>query len=425
VNALSARDDSPLVAGPDVAPIDDVQRLQRLRLQAGMFESALAVFTLPRHRQIMRGYLSRAATRDGDLDAAEAWLAPCDTRSDDLHTDSAWRISRAYLDTAREVWGDVLEALADDLPIADHSVPLAVLLRANAWEKHGDLGRASAVLREAMAKGVGMRRSLETIGAVHAEWGLCRRTFQAADAAHTAKAAAAAGGVAGSVGGIFYWTGLAMLAVSLVCVVLTVGFGAGALLGVVPLIVKLKPAVTATLVSIGGVSGTLAFVFAMFLPATLPVGAIFSFVGYKLRQGAKKAQRLRLHGIRGTAEVVGLAPTGMSVNDVPQMEIRLRVRLPDVDPYEAKTRMLLAPHLAAQFAPGVTVPVRADPDDHREFAAISPWWSSKPRSRRRSRTPTGTLSQGLLRSRWPPLVRQPASVRATYGGPSWKACPIA
>jgi hypothetical protein len=40
--------------------------------QRALFESALEVFSLPRHRQMMLGYPSRCACRAGDLDAAQA-----------------------------------------------------------------------------------------------------------------------------------------------------------------------------------------------------------------------------------------------------------------------------------------------------------------------------------------------------------------
>lgn len=441
VNVLAARDDSPMVAGPAAVPVDEAQRMQRLRMQVGkpllpppalealvpggridpwkvqevfavwqstreetrntrsydaaerlvyltmvlanhhsqhqdplrqraMFESALAVFTLPRHRQVMRGFLSRAAAREGDLEAAEAWLAPCDTRSDDLHTDTAYRISRAYVDTRRKAWTavhDVLGAGAADVPVADHSEPLAVLLRANAWEQRGDLARATELLREAMKRGVAVRTSLESILAVHADWGLCRQTFQRAEAAHTAQAAKSAGGPLGGVGGIFFWIGVLLLIVSVICIVLMALFGVGAAVaGVIPALIRLRPAMSVSIASFAGICGTLAFVCLMILPTTLPMGGIFTAIGYAFRKSAKRAERLRLHGIRGTAQVLGLRPTGMSVNDVPQMELTLRVQLPDTDPFETKTSMLLPPHLAGQFAPGVTVAVRADPDNHRE-----------------------------------------------------------
>jgi hypothetical protein len=437
-NALGLRDDSPLVAGPAVAPVDDAQRTQRLRLQAdrpllpppalqalvpggrieawkvqevfavwqstreearttrsydaaerlqyltmvlanhyseqkdalrqrAMFESALAVVTLPRHRQMLRGYLSRAATRDGDLEAAEAWLAPCDTRSDDLDTDTAWRISRAYLETGRAAWPAVLALLGsgpDDVPIADFSVPLAVMLRANAWEQQGDPGRAVDLLRKAMAKGVSMRRALETISRLHPDPKLCPTAFPRAEAAYTVAAAKAAGSGSGLVGGIFYWSGVAMLAVSALCLVLMVLFGAGALIGAIPAVVRLPNAVSATLVTIAGISGTVAFTCAMILPTTLPMGGIFAGVGYAFRKAGKRAERLRLHGIRGTADVLAIKPTGMTINDVPQMALTLRIRIPDADPYEASTSMLLGP--GSPITPGVTVPVRVDPEDRKQ-----------------------------------------------------------
>ena len=48
----------------------------------------------------MHGFLARDATRLGDPEAGEKWLALMPPSSDDLHIDSAYRITRAYVATA-------------------------------------------------------------------------------------------------------------------------------------------------------------------------------------------------------------------------------------------------------------------------------------------------------------------------------------
>lgn len=439
-NVLVARDDAPLVEGPQAtAPVDEAERISRLRRQTGrpllppaslegllpngrlepwkvqevfavwqatreevrtsgafdaaerllfltmvlsdhhaktdqlrqraMFESALVVLTLPRHRQIVRGYLSRAATREGDLEAAEGWIAPCDRASDDLDTDTAWRLSRAYLDSAREDWAAVLSVLGranDAVPITAAAAPMAKLLRANAVERAGDPAAAEALLREAMAEGAMVRASLEVLRERHRDQAWCRVSYPRAEAAHTAKAAKAAGAGPGGVGGVFYWTGLALNVVSVLAILGMVVAGIVALVvGVVPTVVHVNRSVASTFGAVAGVMGTVAFTLAMVLPTTLPMGLIFWLVGRGLRNSGKRAERLRLHGRRGTAEVLGWSSTGMSVNDVPQMKLQLRVDLADAEPYEAEATMFLAPHELAALR-GATVPVRVSPDDRNQ-----------------------------------------------------------
>ncbi|HVJ93396.1 MAG TPA: hypothetical protein VM580_26525, partial [Labilithrix sp.] len=113
--------------------------------QRSLLEGALDVVTLPRHRQILRGFLTRAAVIAGDLEAAEAWLKPCDAQSDDLSMDSEWRFSRAFIDTAKGNFENVLRVLGrgpNDVPIEDASEDVCAVLRANACERLGQVDLA-------------------------------------------------------------------------------------------------------------------------------------------------------------------------------------------------------------------------------------------------------------------------------------------
>ena len=163
--------------------------------QRALFESALEVFSLPRHRQMMLCYLSRCACRAGDLDAAQRWLTQCDPRSDDLAMDSSYRFSWAFIDTARGNFQGVLAALGqqfDEVPIQDALDGSACALRANALEKLGNLPGATEELRTGFARGPMLRATIEKFLEVHPSFGLCPQSLQQARAGHTEVAASAA-----------------------------------------------------------------------------------------------------------------------------------------------------------------------------------------------------------------------------------------
>ncbi len=317
--------------------------------QRAMFESALEVFFLPRHRQMMRGYLARCAARAGDLEAAERWLAPCDTRSDDLDTDSAYRFSRAFIDTARGEFKAVLGTLGhrlDEVPLMDAVDTVAAVFRANAWERLGQTDRAVALLKETMGKGgANARRSMKQMIERYADWELCQGSYAQAEASYRQAASVAAGKRAsGGVGIIILPIGCLMLLVAIglvgaaaVCLALTLFAGA-----------DLGEAVGG--MGITGVS--------LLIP-----GLIMSGVGFRLRAAAKKARRLRQHGVSAYGEVTAVRHTGTKINDVPIVEIRLRVQLEGHDPVDTSAKMLLGAAEVALFQIGRTVPVKVDPDD--------------------------------------------------------------
>jgi len=111
---------------------------QRLR---ATLEAALEVARSPRARQILYAFLARSAARVGAVQAAEAWLAPCDARAQNLEMDTSYRVARAYVSTAKGDHQTALDVLGPELgavPIQDTTECFASVLRANALEHiHG------------------------------------------------------------------------------------------------------------------------------------------------------------------------------------------------------------------------------------------------------------------------------------------------
>ena len=319
-----------------------VDQTDRLR-QRAMLESALEVFTLPRHRQVMRGYLCRSACRLGDLQAAEQWLAPSDRQSDDLETDSEYRYSRAFIDTARGDWNAVLHTLGgrfEDVPIQDAMDAVCSVLRANAWERLGNMQAAVGLLQQAMAtQGASGRQTISRVIALNAAMHLCQQSYPVAEGQHAVVAGkAAAEAVSGGIHKPFFIIGVLCLLASAVCIVLMLtdlifDVPSGAAFG-------------------GGIA----------LVTLLPMGLIFGGIGYAMGKAAARAERLRVHGIVGTGQVMGAQPTGMAINNVPQMAIRLQILLPGRPPYEATTKMLMSAGVAHALVPGTSVSVRVDPE---------------------------------------------------------------
>jgi hypothetical protein len=102
-----------------------------------MIENAVELLPDRRHRQVLRAELCQLAVRSGDLEAAERWLRPCNSRSSDLRMDTAYRLAAGYLALGRGEFLQVLALLgrqANDLPIADGSDVDATALRATATE---------------------------------------------------------------------------------------------------------------------------------------------------------------------------------------------------------------------------------------------------------------------------------------------------
>lgn len=316
--------------------------------QRSLLESTLEVVTLPRHRQIMRGFLCRAAVRARDLEGAEAWLAPCDASSDDLQSDSAYRFSRAFLDTARGDFQRVLHVLGqgpNDVPIEDASDDVCAVFRANAWEKLGRVDQATALLRDRMQVGGGSGRStVQRVVQLYADWQLCAQSYPQAAAGHAQVAGQmAAQRASGGIHIVFIPLGILMLAGGIAAVGVVV---AGAL-DLLEIASEAFAGIGITGVTLGG------------------VGLLFLVIGLAMKKSAQRAAWLRTHGLSATGQIQGIQPTGLSINDVPQVELTLLVSLAGRAPYQARAKVLMSGGLGG-LGQGGTVALRVDPRNPAE-----------------------------------------------------------
>ncbi len=281
-----------------LAPMGDDAALRAI------YEGALEVVTLPRHRQAMRCYLARHAARTGDFESAEAWLAGCDPGSDDLFVDSAWRVSRAYLETAYGRWQNVHQVLGGterDIPIDDSMDGVAAVLRANAWEKMGNVDAARQQLARFMQGG--QSATVEAVvRAMPAQWQVCSQAVQGARQDHRSHVGSKAGNTA-----LFGW------------VFLVSGFVP--ILFVIPMLFS------------GGPIFMYAFVF------IFPV--VFGGVGLRMIQNANRAKKIANEGLHGMGKVISVSPTGTRINDVPVMAITAYIQIEGRPPVQATAKKLI------------------------------------------------------------------------------------
>ncbi|MBX3231213.1 MAG: hypothetical protein KIT84_09750 [Labilithrix sp.] len=312
--------------------------------QRALLEGALDVVKLPRHRQIVRGFLARAAVRENDIQAAEAWLAPCDPASDDLQSDSAYRFTRAFIDTATGNFQRVLQVLgqnAQEVPIEDASDDVCAVFRANAWEKMGRADLAVHLLRERMGAGGGSgRQTIERVVHRYAQWHLCAMSYPQAAAgyAHIASEKAAQH-VSGGIHKVFFPLGVLMAVVGALCL-------AAVPLGFLALDMGIEG-----FMGFGITGGTFLF-----------MGLIFGGIGYAMKKSAEKAAWLRMHGVAGTGVVRDVSPTGVSINHVPQLRYTLEIRIPTRAPYNASTTAL-----GRRADIGASIAVRVHPQNPNDF----------------------------------------------------------
>lgn len=114
-------------------------------------QEALGAARLPRHRQEQLGRLCRLAVREANPNAAFEALSAMTVDPPDIESDSELRVSAAALATLLGKTDHVLAVLgarANDVPIDASLGPISIVLRANAYEKLGQLPEAADALRE-------------------------------------------------------------------------------------------------------------------------------------------------------------------------------------------------------------------------------------------------------------------------------------
>lgn len=311
--------------------------------QRAMVESALEAFRFPRHRAWMLGLLCRGACREMDLVGAESWLAMLDPHSDDLATDSSYRLSRAMVLTCKHQYQEALAMLGGsrgEVPILDAMDSLAAIFRTNALEKVGRLDLAVPMLVSEMRRpgaASSIEKSIQSLAALH----LCPQALPQAMAQHSVGAASRAAASASGgihlvfipIGVLMFLGGLGMLAVSLLAAI---------------------EIIDPSLASMGIGGAILTF-----------TGFTFGAVGFGTRKAAKRAERIRLHGIPATGRVLGMSRTGVRINGVPMMQVDVEVMMADRPPYQAAVKGLMSGAFA-RLANGGPCKLRVDPQNPRE-----------------------------------------------------------
>ncbi|MBD3279072.1 MAG: hypothetical protein GF388_12295 [Candidatus Aegiribacteria sp.] len=314
--------------------------------ERAMYESALEVFTLPRHRQIMRGCLARQAALAGDVDDAEKWLAPCNPRSEDLESDTAYRVSKAEILTVRQDYSGVLDILGEDLDtVPIHSVldGKAIVQRANALEKTGRKEEgARQLLAYMLANGSSGQDAIQSIKGVYRETGVkvCEDSLTAAEEMFSRESGIAASRMdnpMGCFGQIFAIVGVLLI-----------------ILGVV--LYNVLPDQR------GGV------IVALLVPAV--VGVVFVFIGTGHILKARRTLRLHTRGIQGRAVVRSMEYTGMKINDVPQYRLEVEVEAEGLNPYTSEVKVLCRESEKQKYSTGSKIAVRIDPDDPHHLSVV-------------------------------------------------------
>ncbi len=302
-----------------------------------VLETARDHLTELRYRQEIHGMLARNAARLGDTAAADEWLGLCSPYSDDLHADTAFRFSQAYVSTAKQDFQRVVQVLGariEEIPINDSCDGVCGVLRANAYEKMGQMEMAVSQLAQLMMSKAASPASVDAIIAANPAFGLC--PYSAPQAKHQleymqANAVRTRGGF--NFNALFY----------------PIFIGGFAIPGVIFLAQKYIDDSYMNYV-IGGVVVTF-MVFISFM------------LWFTLGKGARLKAQLRESGVLGQAQILATRETGVRVNNQPQLELQLQVAVAGHQPYAAIHREVVSMVHLGRLTPGTSLTVRVHPSD--------------------------------------------------------------
>lgn len=90
----------------------------------------------------------------------------------------------------------------------------------------------------------------------------------------------------------------------------------------------------------------------------------------------KRMEELIATGKQGTAIVLKLSDTGVSVNDNPRVKLQLEIHIPNYQPYRAQKTVTLPLIYLSQVQTGSTINILADPeqpDNEKRIALLLKW----------------------------------------------------
>lgn len=96
---------------------------------------------------------------------------------------------------------------------------------------------------------------------------------------------------------------------------------------------------------------------------------VFFFVYWKVFAPVGRQQKLQRDGLSAEATILEIRETGWTVNNIyPVVRLKLQVRPPGGQPYEAEVQTLIGRLDVPQVQPGAVVAVRYDPRDASRVA---------------------------------------------------------
>ncbi len=129
----------------------------------------------------------------------------------------------------------------------------------------------------------------------------------------------------------------------------------------------------------------------------LPMGIIFTLVGYYFVRSQGASNKILQQGIPGTATIMGMASTNMYINEQPVAKLTLSIQLPGRAPYTVEKREVIPLLALGMMAPGRSLPVAVDPTDPQKIVID---WSGQTQNRVADPGATGmgvtpTISGGM------------------------------
>jgi hypothetical protein len=93
------------------------------------------------------------------------------------------------------------------------------------------------------------------------------------------------------------------------------------------------------------------------------VGIVLLWFGLRAAANAERAERIEASGLPGRATIVGLAQTGMFLNENPQIRLDLSVEIPGRPIFHVSHKEFVPLILLGRLAPGGVLPVKVDQAD--------------------------------------------------------------